>query len=73
MKILEQVDLTSHIKKNESSKLDKKKMDIKRLQRENEKNYKELTVLKGEVANSITGESRFDPKLLNELIQNKGK
>jgi seryl-tRNA synthetase len=43
------------------------------LQKQNEKNYQELTALSNEVSKSILGQSPFKPELLAKLIEQKEK
>lgn len=70
---LKQVDLTKEIKKLKSKNVDANVLKLKQLQKNNENNYNELSVLNKEVPRSIMGKSSFKPELLNSLIEEKEK
>ena len=68
---LKKVDLTKEINKLKNKQTDENTINLKRLQKQNEENYKELAVLNEEVPKSIMGKSSFSPELLGNLIKKK--
>lgn len=70
---LSQIDLKKEIEKMQAQTLEKEQEELDNLQRSNEENYKELTVLQDEVAKSLMGNSTFQPEMLSSLINSKEK
>ncbi|MDN5276706.1 MAG: site-specific recombinase [Clostridiales bacterium] len=70
---LQQVDFEAEIirRKRELDKGNLQKLND--LQKQNEKNYQELTALSNEVSKIILGQSPFKPELLAKLIEQKEK
>jgi len=68
---LEQVDLISEIEKFKTKNISQDTLALKRLQKQNEENYKELNILNKEVTKSIMGKSEFKPHQLSNLMEQK--
>ncbi|WP_068610111.1 recombinase family protein [Paenibacillus swuensis] len=68
---LKQINLKTEIESFNKNNIDGDSQELRRLQNEIEKKYKELFALTSEVPKSIMGQSSFKAELLNTLIDQK--
>ena len=68
---LRQVDLVAQIENFKVKNISQDTLELKRFQKQNEENYKELNILNKEVTKSIMGKSEFKPYQLSNLMEQK--
>ena len=68
---LRRIDFADQIESFKKKNINEDQKQLKKLQKEVENAYQELSILNAEVPKSIMGKSSFKPELLNSLIQEK--
>jgi len=70
---LKQVDLTSYIEKRKRASENDNVIKLRKLQKDLEEAYQELSTLNNEIPKSLMGKSAFKPELLSSLIEQKNE